>query len=331
MGVFIIAEAGVNHNGEVNLAKELIHAAAKAGADAVKFQTFRAEALASGSASCAPYQKRGNYDDQRAMLTRLELPLKAFEELLDECRRYKVQFLSSPFDVESAQFLHHIGMEIYKIASGELTNFPLLREIAQYGKPVILSTGMANLGEIEWAVETLVRFGVGRDKITLLHCNTAYPTPMEEVNLRAMCTLQAAFQCPVGYSDHTLGIEVPVAAVALGAQVIEKHFTLDRSLPGPDHAASLEPKELSDMVRAIRNIEAALGCGLKKVTRSEQENISAARKSIVARCNIKKGETFTEENITTKRPGTGIPPTRWEEVVGRKAARDFGPDELIEL
>ena len=330
--MFIIAEAGVNHNGDVEIAKEMIHAAAGAGADAVKFQSFNTNQMASKHAPCAPYQKRAaNYRDQLGMLMELELSRDDFEQLFTECKKSGISFIASPFDTDSADYLYKLGVELFKIASGEITNFPLLRQIGGYRKPVVLSTGMATLGEIEWAINTLIRFGLKREMITLMHCNTSYPTPIEDVNLRAMLTLKEAFQCPVGYSDHTLGIEIPIAAAALGARFIEKHLTINRSLQGPDHAASLEPHELKEMVRAIRNVEKALGSGIKSPSPSELVNLEAARKSIVAKRPIKKGEEFTEENITTKRPGTGLSPIYWEELVGKKAKRDFEFDELIEF
>ena len=265
------------------------------------------------------------------MIKKLELSYEDFEELFRYCKNRGIIFMSTPFDIESARFLKDLGVEIFKIPSGEITNYLLLKEIGSYGKEVILSTGMADLGEIEDALEVLTTAGTPKEKITVLHCNTEYPTPYEDVNLRAMLTIKEAFKVKVGYSDHTLGIEIPVAAVALGACVIEKHFTLDKNLPGPDHRASLEPEELKAMVRAIRNVEKALGSGIKKPSPSELKNLPIARKSIVARRAIKKGEIFTEENLTVKRPGTGISPMRWNEVLGRKAPRDFKQDEMIEI
>jgi len=312
---FIIAEAGVNHNGDINLAKKLIDVAVEAGADAVKFQTFRAESVVSSLAPKAEYQKQTTDKDetQLEMIKKLELTFENFKELKDYCDEKGIMFLSTPFDVESARFLKDLGLEIFKIPSGEITNYPLLREIGSYKKKVVISTGTK------------------REDITVLHCNTEYPTPFEDVDLKAMLTIKEAFKVSVGYSDHTLGIEIPIAAVALGATVIEKHFTLDKNLPGPDHKASLEPNELKAMIKAIRNIEKALGNGIKKPSKSERKNIEIARKSIVAKRDIKKGEVFSEENITTKRPGTGISPMRWEEVIGKKAPKDFKKDELIEV
>jgi N,N'-diacetyllegionaminate synthase len=331
MSVFIIAEAGVNHNGEINLAKKLIDVAIEARADAVKFQTFKADEVISSFAPMAEYQKKnlGKEETQLEMVKKLELSFEGFVELKNYCDEKSIMFLSTPFDIQSARFLRDLGLEIFKIPSGEITNYPLLREIGSYRKKVILSTGMADLGEIEDAIDVLLEFGTKREDITLLHCNTEYPTPMEDVNLRAIITLREAFKVNVGYSDHTLGIEIPIAAVALGATVIEKHFTLDKNLPGPDHKASLEPYELKAMVKAIRNIEKALGTGIKKPSKSEIKNINIARKSIVAKRNIKKGEIFTDENITTKRPGTGISPMKWNEVIGKRASRDFRKDEEI--
>ena len=333
MSVFIIAEAGVNHNGNLEIAKKLIDVAVESGADAVKFQTFKAENLVNFYAEMAEYQKKnlGKVKSQIEMLKELELSFDDFEELKKYCDEKEIIFLSTPFDIESARFLRDLGLDIFKIASGEITNYPLLKEIGSYGKQIILSTGMADLGEIEDALDVLIENGTKEEDITVLHCNTEYPTPFEDVNLRAMLTIKEAFKVNIGYSDHTPGIEVPVAAVALGAVVIEKHFTLDRELPGPDHKASLEPYELKAMVNAIRNIEKALGNGIKKPSKSEKKNISVARKSIVAKRDIKKGEIFTEENLTVKRPGTGISPMRWKEIIGKKAPRDFKKDEIIEV
>jgi len=333
MSVFIIAEAGVNHNGNLEIAKKLIDVAVESGADAVKFQTFKAENLVNFYAEMAEYQKKnlGKVKSQIEMLKELELSFDDFEELKKYCDEKEIIFLSTPFDIESARFLRDLGLDIFKIASGEITNYPLLKEIGSYGKQIILSTGMADLGEIEDALDVLIENGTKEEDITVLHCNTEYPTPFEDVNLRAMLTIKEAFKVNIGYSDHTPGIEVPVAAVALGAVVIEKHFTLDKELPGPDHKASLEPYELKAMVNAIRNIEKALGNGIKKPSKSEKKNISVARKSIVAKRDIKKGEIFTEENLTVKRPGTGISPMRWKEIIGKKAPRDFKKDEIIEV
>jgi len=330
---FIIAEAGVNHNGDLTLAKKLVDAAVEAGADAVKFQTFLPEEVVSTVAPKAEYQLQTTAptESQLEMLRKLALPYEAFQELWQYCRHRGIMFLSTPFDIPSARFLKSLGMKIFKIPSGEITNYLLLREIGGYQATVILSTGMADLGEIEDALDVLEEFGTAREKITVLHCNTEYPTPYEDANLRAMLTIRDAFQVRVGYSDHTVGIEVPIAAVALGATVIEKHFTLDRNLPGPDHRASLEPSELRAMVQSIRNVEKALGNGIKKASPSEARNIPVVRKSIVARRAIRAGEVFSEENLTVKRPGTGISPMRWTEIIGKPAPRDFQSDEVIQI
>ncbi len=332
MSVFIIAEAGVNHNGDLNIAKKLVDVAFESGADAVKFQTFRSEEIVTSDAETAEYQAKniGRKISQLQMIKSLELSFEDFAELKKYCDRKGIIFMSSPFDIESARFLRDLGMEIFKIASGEITNYPLLREIGSYGKQVIISTGMATLGEVEEAIDVLTDSGTKRDNITLLHCNTQYPTPYEDVNLKAMLTLKEAFKVNVGYSDHTLGIEIPIAAVAMGASVIEKHFTLNRGMHGPDHKASLEPEELKRMIKAIRNVEKALGTGIKKPSPSEMGNIKIVRRSIVAKRDIKRGEIFTEENITVKRPGTGISPMRWREIIGKKAWRDFKKDEIID-
>ncbi len=331
--VFIIAEAGVNHNGSLELAKKMVDVAKESGATAVKFQTFKAEKIVSKYAQKAEYQKKttGSDESQLEMIKKLELSYENFEELFNYCKEKGILFMSTPFDIDSARFLYDLGMEVFKIPSGEITNYPLLKEIGSYKKPIILSTGMANLGEIEDAIDVLERFGTKRENIIVLHANTEYPTPVEDVNLKAMLTIKEAFKVRVGYSDHTLGIEVPIAAVAIGAVAIEKHFTLDKNMPGPDHKASLEPHELKAMVEAIRKIEKALGNGIKKPSKSEVKNIKVARKSIVAAREIKKGEVFTEENLTVKRPGTGISPMRWKEVIGKVAKRDFKKDEVIEL
>ncbi len=329
----IIAEAGVNHNGELALAKELIDAAAEAGADAVKFQSFKAETLVLRDAPKAAYQKQatGEAESQFEMIKSLELGCQDHLELLERCRQRQIMFLSSPFDRESIALLNDLGLDIFKVPSGEITNLPYLRNIGKLGKRVILSTGMADIDEIDAALQVLSAAGTPLSRITLLHCNTEYPTPMEDVNLLAMLSLRKRFQLPVGYSDHTLGIEIPIAAVGLGAAVIEKHFTLDRTLPGPDHKASLEPEELAAMVRAIRNIERALGDGIKRPSRSEEKNRAIARRSIVAARVIKQGETLTEQNLTTKRPGTGLNPMEWDKVLGSLAIRDFQPDEPITM
>lgn len=332
--VLIIAEAGVNHNGSLKLAKQLVDVAAAAGVDIVKFQTFRAENLVSEQAVQADYQKRnlGSSDQsQFSMLKKLELSQADHRILFEYCREKGVSFLSTAFDFESIDFLATLKPDLWKIPSGEITNYPYLKRIAQFRKPVILSTGMSTLGEITAAMNVLEEFGLSRNQITVLHCNTEYPTPMCDVNLRAMQTIAAELKVNTGYSDHTVGIEIPVAAVALGATVIEKHFTLDRNLTGPDHKASLEPQELKAMVSAIRNVELALGDGVKRVSDSERKNKSIARKSIVAACPIKKGEFFSENNLTVKRPGDGISPMFWEQVLGKMAGKDFQADDLIEL
>ena len=329
----IIAEAGVNHNGDLGLAKQLIDAAANAGADLVKFQTFNADRQVTRTAIKANYQMQitdGN-ESQHAMLQRLELTKSMHHEILSHCAKRNIEFLSTGFDIESVDLLVDLGQNQFKIPSGEITNLPYLRHIGLIGKPIILSTGMATLGEIEEAIDALEHAGTVRSNMTVLHCTTEYPTPMNEVNLRAMHSIHSAFGVAVGYSDHTIGTEVAIAAVAMGATVIEKHFTLDRHLPGPDHKASLEPKELKAMVAAIRNIEIALGDGIKRLTSSEAKNKPIARKSLVAAHPIQAGDVFSETNITTKRPGTGISPMRWDEIMGRPASRDFAADELIEL
>ena len=332
--VIIIAEAGVNHNGDIAKAKALIDKGAEAGVDFVKFQTFKAGNLVTKQAKRAAYQDRNTQDNdsQYEMLKKLELSQAVHQELIDYCVQKGVQFLSTGFDFESLEFLAGLGITIAKIPSGEITNLPYLRKVATLFPEVILSTGMATIAEIKDAVKVLTDNGVSKDKITVLHCNTEYPTPMEDVNLKAMLHIQRELGVPVGYSDHTLGIEVPIAAVALGATVIEKHFTLDKTLPGPDHKASLEPEELKAMVMAIRNIEKAIGgSGLKEVSKSEAKNKPIARKSIVATKTIKKGDLFSVENLTIKRPGTGISPMQWDEVIGKTAKKDFEEDDLIEL
>lgn len=333
--VLVIAEAGVNHNGSLDMAMQLVDVAAEAGADLVKFQTFKASEIASGTAQKAAYQTRndgGRADDgQLAMLERLELSEAAHEALIAYCAKRSIGFFSTGFDLDSLDYLNGLGLERFKVPSGEITNLPYLRKLGSFGRDLILSTGMATLGEIEMAIDALETAGIPRSRITVLHCTTEYPAPIEEVNLRAMATIGRAFGVPFGYSDHTEGIEVSIAAVALGATVIEKHFTLDRSLPGPDHAASLEPDELAAMVRGIRKIEAALGAEQKRRTASESRNVEVARKSIVASRAITKGELFSDANLTAKRPGTGLSPMRWDDVLGRSASRDFAPDEEIEL
>ena len=329
----IIAEAGVNHNGDIKLAKKLIDVAAEANADFVKFQTFTADSIVTRVAKKAVYQAQnmGSSESQHEMLRRLELTPDMHNELIAHCATRKIGFFSTAFDIESVNFLVSLGQNHFKIPSGEITNLPYLRQIGQLGESVILSTGMSTLAEIEAAIDVLEHAGTQRSNITILHCTTEYPTPMSEVNLHAMQTIHHAFGVKVGYSDHTPGIEVSIAAAAMGATVIEKHFTLDRNLPGPDHKASLEPEELKAMVSAIRNIEIALGDGIKRLTPSEVRNKPVMRKSIVASKEIKKGEIFSLQNITTKRPGTGISPMRWDEVIGRTAPRNFSEDELIDL
>ena len=330
----IIAEAGVNHNGDIAKAKALIDKGAEAGVDYVKFQTFKAGKLVTKHAKRAAYQDKNTQDNdsQYEMLKKLELSQKDHQELIDYCTQKGIKFLSTGFDFESLEFLAGLGITIAKVPSGEITNLPYLRKVATLFTEVILSTGMANITEIKDAVKVLTDNGVSKDKITVLHCNTEYPTPMEDVNLKAMLHIHRELGVPVGYSDHTLGIEVPIAAVALGAMVIEKHFTLDKTLPGPDHKASLEPEELKAMVIAIRNIEKAIGgSGLKEVSKSEAKNKPIVRKSIVAAKKIVKGESFTIENLTVKRPGTGISPMQWDNVIGKTAKKDFEEDDLIEL
>lgn len=329
--VFIIAEAGVNHNGSMDLARKLVDAAAVAGADAVKFQTFRTGSLVRRDAPKAGYQKMTTAaeESQFDMIRKLELDADAHRELMDHCRRRDILFLSSPFDLESIDLLDTLGLEMFKIPSGEITNLPYLRRISRLGKRIVLSTGMATLAEVAAALDVLIAAGAKKESVTLLHCNTEYPTPMADVNLRAMATLKKTFGMPVGYSDHTLGIEIPIAAVALGASVIEKHFTLDRTLDGPDHKASLEPEELAAMVKAIRNVNAALGNGIKVPSPSETRNIPIARKSIVAARAIRRGELFSEDNLTTKRPAQGLSPMLWDTLIGAKAERDYTPDEFI--
>ena len=329
---FIIAEAGVNHNGSLELAKKLVDAAVDAGADAVKFQTFKAEKIITASAFKTDYQQEttGTDESQLEMVRKLELDESAHKRLFRYCSDKGILFLSSPFDLESIGLLNRLEIQIFKIPSGEITNLPYLRKLGALSKRLILSTGMADLGEIEDAIAVLMQAGTALGAITVLHCNTEYPTPFEDVNLKAMVTIKTAFPgVQVGYSDHTLGIEIPIAAVAMGASVIEKHFTLDRNLPGPDHRASLEPHELKAMVSAIRNIEKAMGNGIKKPSPSELKNKPIARKSIVAAKRIMNGQVLTENNLTIKRPGTGISPMRWDNVLGRKAIKDFQKDEII--
>jgi N,N'-diacetyllegionaminate synthase len=331
--VLIIAEAGVNHNGDIALAKKLINAAAECGADFVKFQTFTASKLVTRKAKKADYQINGtgNSDSQYEMLEKLELSFEDFRNLSEYCRELKIGFLSTGFDESSLKFLVGIGMDYIKIPSGEITNLPYLQYIGGLEKKIILSTGMSDIGEVEDAIDVLESSGVIRANITVLHCNTEYPTPMRDVNLRAMQTIGYAFKVAVGYSDHTQGLEVPLAAVALGAKIIEKHLTLSHEMSGPDHSASMEPREFSEMVAAIRNVELAMGDGIKRPSLSEANNILIARKSIVARRSIIKGDVFSAQNLTTKRSGAGISPMRWNEVIGRIAQHDFSEDELIRL
>lgn len=331
--VVIIAEAGVNHNGSFEMACRLADEAKRAGADYVKFQTGIPENVISVRAEQAEYQKHntGTSESQLDMVRKIMLRPDDFKSLKEYCDSIGIRFLSTPFDLDSIDILKPLEMDLWKIPSGEITNLPYLRKIASMGQPVVMSTGMSRLGEVDDAVGVLLDGGLTLDMITLLHCNTEYPTPYTDVNLRAMLTLRDAIGCRVGYSDHTLGIEVPVAAVAMGAEVIEKHFTLDKTLPGPDHVASLEPAELKAMVSAIRHTEAALGSGRKDVSPSERKNIAIARKSIIAARPISKGERFSHDNLTVKRPGNGISPMLWDTVVGLEAPRDFEPDELIEL
>ena len=329
----IIAEAGVNHNGNIETAKKLINAAAEANVDYVKFQTFKANKLVTKSAAKATYQKQntGNNDGQLAMLKKLELSEADHVELINYCKTKSIHFLSTAFDAESISLLKKLGISIGKIPSGEIINLPYLRLMARSFSKLIISTGMATMEEIEAAFNAVINAGAHKENIAILHCNTEYPTPMQDVNLLAMLDIKNKFGTRVGYSDHTLGIEVPIAAVALGASVIEKHFTLDRKMEGPDHAASLEPGELKAMVDAIRNIEQALGDGIKKPSDSEIKNKPVARKSIVAAGKINKGDVLTEENLTVKRPGDGISPMQWDDVIGKKASRNFEEDELIQI
>lgn len=331
--VFIIAEAGVNHNGSLDRARKMVAIAADAGADAVKFQTFKAETLVTRSAVKADYQKKTSARDesQFEMLKKLELSHNAHSELIKTCELSGIEFLSSPFDLETIDMLRGLGIQKWKIPSGEITNLPYLRKIASFGHEIILSTGMADLDEIKAALLVFTTAGIPLNIITVLHCNTEYPTPFQDVNLNAMQTIRDSFPgVKIGYSDHTKGIEVPIAAVAMGAAVIEKHFTLNKNLPGPDHNASLLPEELAQMIRAVRNIEMALGSGIKKPSRSEKKNIPIARKSIVAACIIAAGEIFTEENLTVKRPGSGISPMKWDDIVGRTAGKNYEKDDLID-
>ena len=331
MSVFIIAEAGVNHNGSIELAYKLIDAAIESGANAVKFQTFQTENFVIRDTEKAEYQKQNDNsnESQFDMLKKLELSVDDHKNLIDHCNIKGITFLSSPFDIESINLLIELNLKIFKIPSGEITNLPYLRHIGSFNKEVILSTGMSNLKEIGEALKILINAGTSKEKITVLHANTMYPTPMKDVNLMAMQTIRDKFDVSVGYSDHTLGIEVDIAAVALGATVIEKHFTLDKNMDGPDHVASLDASELKSMVAAIRNIELALGSKVKDLTDSEKPNIEIARKSIVAKTKIKKSEVFSNENLTTKRPGSGISPMKWDSIIGKAAKRDYNLDDFL--
>ena len=329
--VIIIAEAGVNHNGDINQAKSLVDVASNAGADYVKFQTFKANNLVAKHAQKAEYQKQ--FTDQSEshyeMIKKLELNYDNHLELIEYCKSKNIKFLSSPFDIDSIDLLIKLELDTLKIPSGEITNLPYLKYIGKLNTSIILSTGMANLSEIERAISILEKAGTRQKNLTVLHCNTEYPSPMKDVNLNAMNSIAKKLKVDVGYSDHTKGIEISIAAAAMGAKIIEKHFTLDRKLEGPDHAASLEPKELQNMVKAIRNIEIALGNGIKEPSNSEKKNIEIARKSIVAKCDIKPGEFFSEENITTKRPGSGISPMKWYDLIGSVSSKKYEKDDLI--
>ena len=331
----IIVEAGVNHNGSIELAKKLVEKAKEAGVDYIKFQTFKASKLVTKAAKQAEYQQKNigkEGDSQYQMLKKLELSPEEHEVLIDYCHQFGIKFFSTAFDFDSIDYLHSLNLGLWKIPSGEVTNYPFLKRVAAFNEPTILSTGMCDMEDVRAAVNALYKNGLSKENLILLHCNTEYPTPFEDVNLKAMDALRNEFGVEVGYSDHTKGIEVPIAAVALGATVIEKHFTLDRNMEGPDHKASLEPDELKAMVTAIRNIEKAVGGdGTKHISKSEKKNIAIARKSIVAACDIKAGEVLTEQNLTVKRPGSGISPMKWDEIIGKTAIRDFAEDELIEV
>ena len=331
MSVFIIAEAGVNHNGSIEIAKKLIDVASASGVDAIKFQTFKARNLATKNSEKANYQKNttDQNENQFAMLKKLELSKEMHNELINYSKKKKIKFLSSPFDHDSIELLKDLGLEVFKIPSGEITNLPYLRKIGKLNKQIILSTGMSNLDEVKNALDILVNSGTNKKNIIVLHANTEYPTPIKDVNLKAMLTIGNELNVNFGYSDHTLGIEVDIAAVALGATCIEKHFTLDCNMKGPDHKASLEPQELKAMVAAIRNIELALGNGIKKPSKSEIQNIKIVRKSIVAKTQIQKGDILNENNLTVKRPGNGINPMKWDEIIDTRATKDYKEDELI--
>ena len=331
MNVFIIAEAGVNHNGSIAIAKKLIDVASASGVDAIKFQTFKAMNLATKNSEKANYQKNttDKKENQFAMLKKLELSKEMHIELINYSKKKNIKFLSSPFDLDSIKLLKDLGLQVFKIPSGEITNLPYLRNIGKLNKKIILSTGMSNLNEVKNALDILVHSGTKKNNITVLHANTEYPTPIKDVNLKAMVTIGNELNVDFGYSDHTLGIEVDIAAVALGASCIEKHFTLDCNMEGPDHKASLEPQELKAMVTAIRNIELAIGNGIKKPSKSEIQNIKIVRKSIVAKTQIQKGDVLNENNLTVKRPGNGINPMKWDEIIDTIATRDYKEDELI--
>jgi len=331
MKTIIIAEAGVNHNGSIDYAKKLIDIAFEGKADYVKFQTFKAEKVVTRNANKAEYQKglTSTNETQFEMIKKLELDRKVHEDLIDYCKQIDIQFLSTAFDHDSIELLDELNIPLFKIPSGEIDNLPYLRHIGRMGKPIIMSTGMSTLDEVHNALNILIESGAEKEQITILHCNTEYPTPMKDVNLKAMLAIRDELGVNIGYSDHTLGIEVPIAAVAMGATVIEKHVTLDRTMPGPDHAASLEPEELKAMVSAIRNIEKAMGDGVKKPSQSETKNIPVVRKSIVAKTPIKKDEVFSENNLDIKRPGTGLSPMIWDKIIGTRSIKDFDIDELI--
>ncbi|MCK6615662.1 MAG: N-acetylneuraminate synthase [Ignavibacteriaceae bacterium] len=331
--VFIIAEAGVNHNGSLDIAFKLIDAAKEAGADAIKFQSFKADSLVTKTALKAAYQEKSTdiKESQYEMIKRLELSESDHKVLISYCRQKEIDFLSSPFDLQSIDLLSNLNLNVFKVPSGEITNLPYLRKIGKLKKAVLLSTGMSTLCEIESALEILISGGTDKNNITILHCNTEYPTPMEDVNLNAMLTIKDAFKVKVGYSDHTAGLEIAIAAIALGASVIEKHFTLDQKMDGPDHKASIEPEEFKRMVLAIRNLESAMGDGIKKPSKSEMKNIKIARKSIIAAKDIAEGEFFTEENLCIKRPGTGLSPLLWDLLLGKKSTRNYSADDLISL
>ncbi len=331
MSIFIIAEAGVNHNGSIEVAKKLIDVASSSGADAVKFQTFNTENLVAKSAPKADYQENKNNQNETQfdMLKKLELNKEMHLDLINYCKVKNILFLSSPFDIESIKLLDELGLEIFKIPSGEITNLPYLREIGKLNKNIIISTGMSDITEVQNALGTLMNSGTEKKKITVLHTNTEYPTPMEDVNLRAMVKMGKELDINFGYSDHTLGSEVSISAAAMGASCIEKHFTLNRDMDGPDHKASLEPNQLANMIKAIRNIEKALGSDVKKASKSEKKNIKIVRKSIFAKVKIKKGEILSENNLIVKRPGNGLSPIKWDEILGSKATKDYNEDELI--